>query len=69
MSSISKKDTDGLKTSHWSISLFEVDALNLGIALCHESCLVPYYNAILILLILKNPLCADNIAAILGLLY
>src|SRR3954469_25678996 len=69
MSCICKKDMDGLKTSHRSISLAKINSFHLGESLSHESCFIPHNNAIFILFVLEDPLGADNIAAILWFLY
>ena len=68
MGCISKKDTDGLKASHGSIGLSKINAFNLRVALSHQSSLVPHNHAMFILLVLENPFCANNIAALLWLL-
>src|SRR3954449_9759395 len=64
MGGISKQDTDGLKASHGSIGFTKVNAFNLRITLCYQSCLVPHNNAMFVLLVLEYPFGANHISTI-----
>src|SRR3954465_14615526 len=57
----SKHDTNRFKSSNWSIGLTKINTFNLCVALCNQSSLVPYHNAIFILLVAKYPLRANDI--------
>ena len=48
--------------------LSKINAFNLRVSLCNQSCLVPLNYSMLILLVLEYPLSAYNIAALLWLL-
>ena len=66
---IGQKDTDGLKSSHWSKGLSIVNVLHLRESLCNQTCLVADDVAVSVWIVLEHPLGADNIAALLRLLY
>src|SRR3954466_11253605 len=61
MASKSKHDTNGFETGYWSIGFAKINAFDLGVTLCYQSGLISYHNTILILLVAKNPFCANNV--------
>src|SRR3954462_10954605 len=57
----SKHDTNRFKSSNLGIGLTKINTFDLCVTLCNQSSLVPYHNAIFILLVAKNPLSANDI--------
>src|SRR3954467_9780187 len=57
----SKHDTNRFKSSNWSIGITKINTFDLCVTLCNQSSLVPYHNAIFILLVAKYPLRANDI--------
>ena len=60
-----KKHEDRFKMRNGGKSFTLVDTLDLGIALCHQSCLVANDNPICILLILEDPFGSNDIGILL----
>ena len=61
MRSISNQQTNRFKASNGSKGLTVVDTLDLGVALCHQSCLVTDDGPMSILLVLEYPLGSNDI--------
>src|SRR4051812_6656702 len=56
-----KHDTNGFKTSYWSIGFTEINTSDSSVTLCNQSCFVSYHNTIFILLVAKDPLRTNDI--------
>src|SRR3954464_3707337 len=61
MRSISNQQMNGFKASNGSKGFTVVDTLDLGVALCHQSCLVVNDGPMRILLVLEYPLGSNDI--------
>ena len=65
MRSISKQQTNRFKASNGSKGFTLVDTLDLGVALCYQSCLVTDDNTMSILLVLEEPFGSNDIMVLL----
>ena len=61
MGSISNQHANGFKTSNGSKGFTVVDTLDLGVALCYQSCLVANDVPMSTLLVLEDPLCSNDV--------
>ena len=61
MGSISNQQTNGFKASNGSKGFTVVDTLDLGVALCYQSCLVANDVPMSILLVLEDPLGSNDV--------
>src|SRR3989337_3126594 len=65
MRSISNQQMNRFKASNGSKGFSVVDALDLGVALCHQTSLVANDNPVSILLVLEYPFGSNNIMVLL----
>ena len=61
MRRVNKKDTDSFKSCNRSKSFTKIQTFDLREPFCHKSCFVAYHHPMLILLVSKNPLSADDV--------